>query len=250
MTATDLFQPGAMALRRDVHAGRVWTAMAQRVVADTGHVLTLAYRPGVESLAPTTWIASTRTGDQGLRERGLADLAAGTWTLDRCRWTGTTLLSHFLAGEWFSVHCFQDAAGEPLRWYVNFEKPFLRRPGVGIDTLDLCLDLVVTPDLSGHHRKDRQEYAQLRRLGVIDDYLHCQVEQAQGRALTMLDNESGPFAGGRPTWTLDPGPRLAAARTARRRRPRRRPGLAVTAAVPLPVVRWEWRWSRAGQLVG
>ena len=205
MTDTDLFQPSTTVVRRDVHAGRVWTAMPQRVVADTGHVLTLAYWPGIESLAPTTWITSTRTDDQALRERGLADLAAGTWTLDRYRWTGTALLSHFLAGEWFSVHCFQDAAtGEPLRWYVNFEKPFLRRPGVGIDTLDLCLDLVITPDLSGHRWKDRAEYAQARRLGVIDDYLHRQVEQAQGRALTMLDNESGPFAGGCPTWTPDP----------------------------------------------
>ncbi|KQV10111.1 MULTISPECIES: DUF402 domain-containing protein [unclassified Kitasatospora] len=135
----------------------------------------------------------------------LTDLAADTWALDRYRWTGTTLLSHFLNGEWFSVHCFQDAAtGEPLRWYVNFEKPFLRRPGIGIDTLDLCLDLVVTPDLSGHHWKDHEEYAQLRRLGVIDDYLHRQVEQAKGRAITMLDNRTGPFAGGWSIWTPDP----------------------------------------------
>ncbi|MFI6850027.1 DUF402 domain-containing protein [Kitasatospora sp. NBC_00085] len=204
MTDTELFQPGTTVIRRDVHAGRVWTAMPQRVIADTGHVLTLAYWPGIESLAPTTWITSTRTGDQVAREGMLTDLAAGTWTLDRYRWTGTTLLSYFLAGEWFSVHCFQDAATkEPLRWYVNFEKPYQRRPG-GIDTLDLCLDLVVTPALSGHHWKDREEYAQLRRLGVIDDYLHRQVERAQGRAIAMLDNESGPFAAGWPTWAPDP----------------------------------------------
>ncbi|WP_073924011.1 DUF402 domain-containing protein [Streptomyces sp. CB03911] len=199
------FDPGTTAVVRDVHAGRVWTAMPQRVVAETGHTLTLAYWPGIESLTPTSWITSTRTGDQAQRERMLTDLAAGTWALDRYRWTGTALLSHFLNGEWFSVHCFQDAAtGEPLRWYVNFEKPFVRRPGVGIDTLDLCLDLVITPDLSGHHWKDRDEYAQLRRLGVIDDYLHGQVERAKGRAITMLDNESGPFAGGWPTWSPDP----------------------------------------------
>ncbi|WP_063783295.1 DUF402 domain-containing protein [Streptomyces sp. XY431] len=203
MTDTELFQPGTTVIRRDVHADRVWTAMPQRVVADTGHVLTLAYWPGIESLAPTTWITSTRTGDDVTRKQGLEDLAAGTWTLGPYRWTGTELLSHFLAGEWFSVHCFQDATTkEPLRWYVNFEKPYQRRPG-GIDTLDLCLDLVVTPDLSGHHWKDRAEYAQLRRLGVIDDYLHRQVEQAQGRAITMLDNHAGPFATGWPTWAPD-----------------------------------------------
>ncbi|WP_380286484.1 DUF402 domain-containing protein [Kitasatospora purpeofusca] len=203
MTDTNLFQPGTTVVRRDVHAGRVWTAMPQRVIADTGHVLTLAYWPGIESLAPTTWITSTATGDDTARKQGLEDLAAGTWTLGRHRWTSTALLSHFLAGEWFSVHCFQDAAtGDPLRWYVNFEKPYQRRPG-GIDTLDLCLDLVVTPDLSGHHWKDRAEYAQLRRLGVIDDYLHHQVERAQGRAIAMLDNQAGPFADGWPAWAPD-----------------------------------------------
>ncbi len=102
------------------------------------------------------------------------------------------------------MHCFQDAAtGEPLRWYVNFEKPFLRRPGVGIDTLDLCLDLVVSPDLSGYHWKDEAEYAHMRRLGVIDDHLHHQVEQARGRAISMLDDRRGPFLGGQPTWTPD-----------------------------------------------
>ncbi|MDH6708258.1 hypothetical protein P3T27_004997 [Kitasatospora sp. MAA19] len=201
MTDTNLFQPGTTVVRRDVHAGRVWTAMPQRVVDDTGHVLSLAYWPGIESLAPTTWITATRTGDDTTRKQGLEDLAAGTWTLGRYRWTGTELLSHFLAGEWFSVHCFQDAAThEPLRWYVNFEKPHQRRPGIGIDTLDLCLDLVAAPDLSEHHWKDQDEYDQMRRLGLIDDYLHHQVDRARGRAIAMLDDRTGLFAGGWPTW--------------------------------------------------
>jgi hypothetical protein len=185
---TVLFEPGATVVRRDVHAGRVWTAMPQRVVADTGQVLTLAYWPGIESLAPTSWISALATGDDTVRKQGLDDLAAGTWTLGPYRWERTELLSHFLAGEWFSVHCFQDAAThEPLRWYVNCEHPYRRRPGVGIDTLDLCLDLVIAPDLSTHRWKDSDEYAQVRRLGLVDDYVHRQVERACGRALAMLD---------------------------------------------------------------
>ncbi|MFD0351998.1 DUF402 domain-containing protein [Kitasatospora aburaviensis] len=102
------------------------------------------------------------------------------------------------------MHCFQDAVTkEPLRWYVNFEKPYQRRPG-GIDTLDLCLDLVVAPDLSSHRWKDQEEYVQVHRLGVIDDYLYRQVEQARRRAIAMLDDRAGPFAAGWPTWTPDP----------------------------------------------
>ncbi|MFF0390518.1 DUF402 domain-containing protein [Kitasatospora sp. NPDC004615] len=198
------FRPGAAVLRRDVHGGRVWTARPHRVLADTGHALTLACWPGIEGLAPTTWTEALRTGDDTVRKQGLNHLAAGTWTLGPHRWERTAVLSHCLAGEWFSIHAFQDAAtGEPLRRYVNFEMPHRRRPG-GIDTMDLALDLVATPDLAGHRFKDRDEYAQLRRLGVVDDVLDRQVQQAQGRAIAMLDNEAWPFAAGWPAWAPDP----------------------------------------------
>ncbi|WP_280728109.1 DUF402 domain-containing protein [Kitasatospora sp. MAA4] len=144
-TAAERFEPGATAVRRDVRAGQVWTAMPQRVLQDTGATLQLAYWPGIESLAPTTWIESLRTGSDIPRKRGIADLAAGSWQLGRYTWQQTSLLSHFLAGEHFSVHRFHDAGMRPLRWYVNFERPY-RRTAIGIDTLDLFVDLIATPD--------------------------------------------------------------------------------------------------------
>ncbi|MFE7529527.1 hypothetical protein ACFU7Y_27955, partial [Kitasatospora sp. NPDC057542] len=52
------FAPGSTAVRRDVHAGRIWTAMPQRVIDDTGDTLQLAYRPGITSLASTTWVTA------------------------------------------------------------------------------------------------------------------------------------------------------------------------------------------------
>ncbi|MEV7189024.1 DUF402 domain-containing protein [Kitasatospora sp. NPDC093102] len=198
------FAPGSTVVRRDVHAGRVWTAMPQRVIGDTGDTLQLAYWPGITSLAPTTWIDSLRTGDTALRESGLQDLAAGTWTVAPYRWTGTALRSTFLAGEHFSVHRFQDAdTGEPLRWYVNFELPHTRRPA-GIDTFDLFIDLVVEPDLSDWSWKDEDEYAQGRRLGLVGDDLHTSVEQARRRALGLLQERAGPFADPWTAWSPDP----------------------------------------------
>ncbi|TYC68630.1 hypothetical protein [Streptomyces sp. CB01881] len=98
-TPTARFEPGSTAVRRDIHAGRVWTAMPHRVIDDTGEPLQLAYWPGITSLAPTTWIASLHTGDTTLRESGLHNLATGTWTLAPYRWTGTALRSTFQAGE-------------------------------------------------------------------------------------------------------------------------------------------------------
>jgi len=205
VTDTNLFQPGTTAVRRDVHLGRVWTAMPQRVLADTGDTVTLAYWPGITSLAPTTWITSLATGDTTLRESGLEHLAAGTWTIAPYTWTGTALRSEFLAGEHFSVHRFQHAdSGEPIRWYVNFELPFVRRPGFGIDTLDLCVDLVVEPDLSAWSWKDEGEYDHVRRLGLVDDHLHAHVDHAREKALGLLQDRTGPFAQPWTAWSPDP----------------------------------------------
>ncbi|MEU3495338.1 hypothetical protein ABZ747_17855 [Kitasatospora cineracea] len=60
--------------------------------------------------------------------------------------------------------------------------------------MGLALDLVVTPDLSGHRWKDRAEYDRLRRLGVVDDFLARQVDAACGRVLTQPG-----YPGARPT---------------------------------------------------
>ncbi|MGV9267925.1 DUF402 domain-containing protein [Kitasatospora sp. NPDC003701] len=199
------FEPGATAVRRDVVRGRIWTAMPLHVVADTGAALTLAAWPGVESLAPTTWIAALLTGDQAVRKRGVDDLAAGRWELGRWVWRDTVVLSDFTAGEYFSVHRFFAADGRPLRWYVNFERPH-RRTRIGIDTFDLFVDLVVAPDLSSHSWKDEDEYAQARRLGLVDDPLHREVSRARERALALLAERHGPFAPGATRWTAPPPP--------------------------------------------
>ncbi|MDH6580272.1 hypothetical protein [Kitasatospora sp. MAP5-34] len=93
--------------------------------------------------------------------------------------------------------------GEPIHWYVTFELPFTRRPGLGIDTFDLCIGLVAEPDLSSWSWKDADEYAPIRRLGWVDD-LHALVDTARERALGLLHDRAGPFAGGWPTWSPDP----------------------------------------------
>ncbi|MGE7439590.1 DUF402 domain-containing protein [Kitasatospora sp. NPDC001175] len=142
---------------RRVHAGKVWSAQPHREISDTGTVLELGYWPGIRSLAPTTRAAALRTGDDAIRKSGPQNLAAGTRDLGPWAWQHTVVRSRFETGEWFSLHYFQEPrAGEPLRLYVNFEKPAVRTR-IGIDTLDLLVDLVVEPDLSGYAFKDEDE---------------------------------------------------------------------------------------------
>jgi hypothetical protein len=202
-TSDTRFVPGTTVVRRDVHLGKVWSAQPYRALADTGTVLELGYWPGIHSLAPTTWTTALRTGDDAARKSGLANLAAGAWELGPWAWRHTVVRSRFETGEMFSLHRFQDPdTGEPLRLYVNFERPIVRTR-IGIDTLDLLVDLVVEPDLSGHHWKDVDEYTQGRRLGFITDAEHRRVEQARERALGLLQDRSGPFAEPWPTWAPD-----------------------------------------------
>ncbi|MFD6249655.1 DUF402 domain-containing protein [Streptomyces roseolus] len=103
--------------------------------------------------------------------------------------------------------------GSRLRnWYVNFEHP-TRRTEAGFDTFDLALDLVVTPDLTHWEWKDEDEYAHVRRLGIVSDAEHQAVDDARAQVTAMLADRSGVFAqaGRWAAWTWEPAwpaPRL------------------------------------------
>lgn len=179
-------------MRRDVFRGKVWTATPFRVVSDASDVLALAVWPGVERLAPTHQAAlSSSQRDEIVRTVALPNLAAGTWELTTWTWQNDTKLTLLIPGAYFSVDlCFRDD-GELVVWYVNFERPFQRTP-IGVDTFDLLLDLVVDPDLS-YRWKDEGEYALGRRLGIVSDDEHREVQAARDEVLALLGRRIGPF---------------------------------------------------------
>jgi Protein of unknown function (DUF402) len=201
------FEPGETAVRRDVFRGRVWSAQPLRVVRDTDEALVAVCRPGGQSLASTTYVESTLTGDDLVRKQALPDLASGRWQLDRWTWRDTVLLMWNPSATYFSVNLFYDPSADHrlLRWYVNFERP-RRRTEIGFDTFDLLLDLVVAPDLSDWQWKDEDEYAQGRRLGIVDDTDHRAVEQAREQVVALIERRQGPFAedAGWADWRSDP----------------------------------------------
>jgi len=206
---TRAFPEGSTVVRRDVLRGRVWTAAPYRVIRDTGSELTLACWPGVEMLAPTTWIQWLRTGDDAVRNQGIPNLAAGRWQLDRWTWRDTTVIARFGAGQYFSVSQFFDPNGRCSGWYVDFVRP-CQRTAIGIDTFDLLVDLVVEADLSGYRWKDEDEYAHGRRLGLIDDALHQRVDAARQQVVSLVESRQGPFADDWSSWRRDPAWRAPA----------------------------------------
>ncbi|MFH9953821.1 DUF402 domain-containing protein [Streptomyces roseolus] len=211
------FEAGRTVVRRDVHrSGRVWSEQALRVLADTGEALVTACAPGAEARWPAPYAKARDDGNRSGRTEAFEAMATGAWGLADAVWQETELLLWKPLTAWFSVNAFYTSGG--LRnWYVNFEHP-TRRTTDGFDTFDLAVDLVVAPDLTRWEWKDEDEYAHVRRLGIVSDAEHRAVDAARDEVLAMLAERSGPFAHARqwaawrwePTWPTPRLPRPAA----------------------------------------
>lgn len=212
------FEAGGTVVRRDVHrSGKVWSEHALRVVADTADALVTACAPGAQTRWPTLYTRARAEGDRSVRAEAFDAMATGEWQLAPAVWQETELLLWKPPAAWFSVNAFFTAAG--LRnWYVNFEHP-TRRTADGFDTFDLTVDLVVTPDLTGWTWKDEDEYAHVRRLGIVTDTEHRAVQLARAQAVALIEDRAGPFADADrwKAWRWDPAwplPALTARRQA------------------------------------
>lgn len=197
------FSPGQTIVRRDMFGGRAWSATPVRVISDTPEALLVSHWPGVQLLSPQRYLVAQQSGRPEERFRLIRELAAGSWELCKRPWRDTTVLTRVSAGDWFSVHRFYDAGQQPGFWYVNFERPAARAP-TGYDTCDLCVDLVVAPDLASYRWKDEDEYAVGREAGFISDEEHESVERARTTVLQLLASRLGPFSGDWSVWQRDP----------------------------------------------
>jgi Protein of unknown function (DUF402) len=127
------WSPADVVVRREVWRGRPWLANPLYVVEDSGELLVL-YQP-----EGSPW--GFGAGDDW-------PTASGRHPYDgRTGWVGEGPLGLHRPGEPFAVWAYW---GRPdrafLGWYVNIQVPF-RRTSIGIDSLDLELDLLVTPQL-------------------------------------------------------------------------------------------------------
>ncbi|MEQ7009356.1 DUF402 domain-containing protein [Actinopolymorpha sp. B17G11] len=190
------FEPGSVAVRRDMFRGKVRSAWPTRVVHDTGEEVAWVCWSGAELTANTNW----RSGDDS--QRRLAEKASGDWSLGTSVFRDGSILGFQLADVWFSVLLLFQPSGELAIWYVNFEQPYRRTP-IGIDTCDHIIDLVF--DLDGTHEwKDVDDYAYGRRLGLVTDAQHTEIERAKDQAFAMFEKRTGPFDEKWLSWRRDP----------------------------------------------
>lgn len=130
--------------------------------------------------------------------------AARRWSLGPGRWRWTNVVHTLASDRWFSLNSFFDATtGERLCWYVNFERSYVRT-GVGVDTFDLLVDLVVQPDLTWSW-KDEDEYDHACRLGVVAEGDQAGLRDARDEAISLIESQAGPFADSEKAWRPDAG---------------------------------------------
>ena len=124
--------PGDVIVRREVWQGRPWLANPLYVVEDTDDHLVL-YQP-----EGSPW---------GFGDGEHWPTITGRHPYDgRIAWEGEGPLGVHRPGDHFAVWAYWGAPGRTFwGWYVNIQAPY-RRTEIGIDSLDLELDLLVTPD--------------------------------------------------------------------------------------------------------
>jgi hypothetical protein len=127
------WSPGEVIVRREVWRGRPWLANPLYVVEDSDDLLVL-YQP-----EGSPW--GFGAGDDWPTVDGLHPYHG------RTAWVGEGPLGLHRPGDPFAVWAYWGGRDRRfLGWYVNIQVPF-QRTAIGIDSLDLELDLLVTPEL-------------------------------------------------------------------------------------------------------
>jgi Protein of unknown function (DUF402) len=194
------WSPGETIVLQEVWRDRVWAARPMVVVRDEGDLLVLWFPKGTRWKAPTTPPDWPREPNRGVR---LATCAArGEWALRDLLWEVDTL-SLTRAGDWHSVWVSWPEDGSDWGWYINLQRPFRRSP-IGLETMDLALDVLIDLDRSWRW-KDEDELEAFVARGAFDEELAERVrdegEQVVQRALRNEPPFSEPW---REEWRPDP----------------------------------------------
>lgn len=161
------YDTGSTVARREVLHGRPWSVVPMRVVADTGHVLALHLAEGTTLEFPPH------------------PFGRHPWSFTD-RWRDTDVLMLHRPGDGYSVWGFF-RAGVRSGWYVNFQRPLVRRAG-GIDTLDHGVDIVVAAD-GRWEWKDREHVAEQVASGRLPAAAADAVWRETDRVSALLDND-------------------------------------------------------------
>ena len=183
------FEPGETIALRQTWGGRVWAARPATVVEDAPDQTMLFVPVG------SFWMAPFRDGKR-------LKIPQSEFELVTQRYEDLHVLSFSWPDTWYAVLLFLGPDGSAHSWYVNLEEP-LRRTGLGFDTLDHELDVIV--ELDGSWRwKDEDDLAEAIRRGVIPAQDEPRMRADGERAVRRILDREPPFDLDWTTWRPDP----------------------------------------------
>jgi protein associated with RNAse G/E len=192
-----MWKPGDVIAWRGIYRECVWHAQTVIVVKDSQDETVVALLPGTECMAPEGYLQ----GKQSDKRRW--NFKDKYWELEKYDWRTNRLLILLEPNKFYSTMYFWDhATNEFLCYYVNFQRPF-RRSAIGIDTLDLDLDLIINPDFS-FEWKDEEDYQKAINHAIIPPEWIQGIENAKGDIFHKLERRQYPYDGSWLDWMPDP----------------------------------------------
>lgn len=196
----DMWKAGQTVVHQEVWRGRVWAARPLTVVEDTDDRMLLWIPKGTLRKVPMT--PQSRPDPPTRKRRIIENLARCDWVLGDHVWDVSSLWI-LRPGDWHAVWVSWLETGEQLGWYVNLQRPF-RRTTVGIEAMDMMLDIVVEPDLTWRW-KDDDEFADILSRQIFDHATGQLVRREAQEVIDRIEGLDPPFSEPWPSWRPDPG---------------------------------------------
>lgn len=188
----ELFQAGEPIVMRHSRGNYRWAA-PMRVVEDRGDFVALYLQPGS--------IYSTMADAAGNVTR---DFVNDSTQVQRT-WVENHALQLIRFGdEHATVLYWHEDTWEFRCWYINFQEP-LRRYQRGFESMDLTLDLIISPDRQRWQWKDEDEFVEIGIPGGW--YTHEQLAHLKRYGERLLEEARAgapPFDAPWPDWRPDP----------------------------------------------
>lgn len=168
------------------------------VIEDTDDRLLLWLPKGTRRKVPVT--PPSRPDPPTRSARIIDNLAYGDWVYGDHVWDVSSLWI-LRPGDWYATWVSWRAVGDHLGWYVNMQYPF-RRTSLGIEAMDLMLDVVVEPNMTWQW-KDDDEFDEIARRGIFDGRTVERIRREAANVIGLIEARKPPFSEPWPSWSPD-----------------------------------------------
>ncbi len=179
MTITKLWEPGQVVVVREVLKGKIYSAVAMRVVQDAPDFSVLYLAPQTPYLWPHT------SAGESIR------IQTEHWVLREEPWPFGDTLYLIQPGSGYTVTAVWNEVIFDF-WKINLEEP-MRRTELGFDYMDQMLDIIVTPDRSSWRWKDEDEIQLALERGILSKEQARGLYQLGESAVQKLQSKQPPF---------------------------------------------------------